>query len=278
MDGGYLYGGGVYVQDAKVSIRGSTLSGNRVNTFVDEWIGFGGGIHNSGGTLLLKDSAVFENVSVRLGSGGGISNGGDMIIENTSVGANTSPTPGGGIYNTGRLTLGGVTLARNTVEGVYSVGIGELPYPSGCDVETPKNCFFGGGGLWNEATGVVRISHSVVADNSVTRSGPSDCHGAMMSGGHTALGTDADNCSLQQRQRSDLVNIDARLGDFEDNGDAGNAHYPLLADSPLIDAAGRVSKTCSPRDQLGHRRVDGDRDGQIACDIGAVEWIPTRIR
>jgi len=57
---------------------------------------------------------------------------------------------------------------------------------------------------------------------------------------------------------------------------SGNTHYPPLADSPLIDAGGSIGPTCSPTDQIGQRRVEGDadHDGASVCDVGAIEFRP----
>jgi len=67
-----------------------------------------------------------------------------------------------------------------------------------------------------------------------------------------------------------------RLGDLQDDGVPGNTHYPPLAGSPLIDAGGSVGPTCSPTDQIGQRRVEGDadNDGANVCDVGAIEFQP----
>jgi hypothetical protein len=46
----------------------------------------------------------------------------------------------------------------------------------------------------------------------------------------------------------------------------------LLGESPLIDAGGKISVSCTPFDQIGQRRVDGDYDRKRECDIGAIEY------
>src|SRR5262249_22347690 len=35
--------------------------------------------------------------------------------------------------------------------------------------------------------------------------------------------------------------------------------------------------SCTPLDQLGQTRVDGDGDGPAVCDIGAIEFQPSRV-
>jgi hypothetical protein len=82
---------------------------------------------------------------------------------------------------------------------------------------------------------------------------------------------------LQGHTVADQINVDPRLGTLQDNGSPGNAHYPLLAGSPLIDAGGAIGKFCTQMDQLGQKRVEGDgktNDGALICDIGAIEFAP----
>jgi hypothetical protein len=59
---------------------------------------------------------------------------------------------------------------------------------------------------------------------------------------------------------------------LRDNGGAGNAHFPVLGQSPLIDAGGLISTNCTKFDQIGQPRVDGDGDRLRECDIGAIEY------
>jgi hypothetical protein len=53
------------------------------------------------------------------------------------------------------------------------------------------------------------------------------------------------------------------LGAFVDNGEPGNGHFELLANSPAIDAGN--DNACTKRDQIGEQR-------RKICDIGAVEF------
>ena len=280
---GYLQGGGLLASNASVWILDSTFSANVANDPVDEWLGFGGGIHTSGGTLWLKNSSVIENIAGPVGSGGGIYNGGRMIVENSTIAANSASTLGGGVFNSGTLSLTGVTVARNEVLGGYYPGsVAAMPsYPPGCEADVaPEFCFSRGGGIWNEPSAMVYIANTVVALN--TKQGvASDCSGTLVSRGGNALADDTD-CVLQRpashpRRPGDLKNVDVGLGALVENGKPGNAHVPPLAGSALIDAGGEVRDRCSRRDQLGRPRGDGDADGSIRCDIGAIEFaVPRR--
>jgi hypothetical protein len=195
-----------------------------------------------------------------LGNGGGLFNAGTIHLLNSTVGENTTSTIGGGIFNRGTVELRGVTVAGNTAFGI----IGRDP------CEEDHTCPTGGDGIFNDPGATVRLADTVVAQNG------SDCTGVLMSLGHNALGS-SGGCTLQPVGRhtfGDLLDIDVRLGTFVNDGAAGQAHYPLLADSPLIDAGGRVARDCTRLDQIGNPRVDGDHDqdrGSI-CDIGAIEF------
>jgi hypothetical protein len=72
-----------------------------------------------------------------------------------------------------------------------------------------------------------------------------------------------------------ISGVNPQLGALEDDGEPGNAHYPLLASSPLIDAGGSVGDHCTPRGQIGDPRVDAHRgEHGILCDVGAIEFQP----
>lgn len=271
-------GGGLYVANATVTVTGSTVSGNRAERN-------GGGILNEG-TIWLTNSAVIENAASDPGHrsyGGGVANYGLIRIRNGSIGLNTAGTYGGGLFNAGRLFLRGGTITRNSVDGDIGAG--------GCDPQIAP-CY-GGGGLWNATTSgasvaVFSSARSAIAQNQIPAHvggspldsqvavGP-DCAGVFASEGRNALG-DGSGCDvrasyvLQGGPTYDLIGVAALLGELQDNGDAGHGHFPLLVASPLIDAGGDLSDYCGTFDQIGQSRTDGDGDGVLLCDIGAVEF------
>ncbi len=282
---GTTLGGAIYVAgNASVYIAYSSISGNSLG-FVHSYrdFTFGAGIFNAG-TITLINSAVTENRLTATnpeegpaapGSGGGIFNQGTMGVQNSTVGGNSAGTLGGGIYNIGRLQLQGVTISGNYVFGehgdVYRGG-----YPDGCSSDNLQLCVSGGGGIWNEPHSSVTVMQSAFGANEAE-----DCNGVLISKGRNAVG-DSLNCTLTPspwlggRPTRDLVNLDLELGELQDNGVPGNVHYPLLANSPLIDTGGLVGQNCTPLDQIGQRRVEGDadKDGAYDCDIGAIEYLP----
>jgi hypothetical protein len=278
-------GGGIFVSGAaNLYISGSTVSGNGLGVQVSyNSRAFGGGIYNTGTTTLVN-SAVNENHlwpawypsgGIAPGAGGGIFNGGRMTIRDSTIGGNSVGTLGGGIYNKGTLQTQGVTITANSV--LHENGdLMHNGYPDGCVFDARQFCVSGGDGIWNEPKANLTIMQTAVGGNATE-----DCNGTLISKSHNAIGTSL-NCKLTAspwlggRPTRDLVNLNLGLGELEDDGDAGNAHYPLLADSPLIDAGGNVGVFCSSSDQVGQRRVEGDadNDGAYICDIGAIEYQP----
>jgi hypothetical protein len=87
-----------------------------------------------------------------------------------------------------------------------------------------------------------------------------DCGGVITTLGNNLISS-LSGCDITLHN-TDLVG-EARLGALSDDGTPGNAHVPLLPDSPAIDAANDAA--CPKRDQLGQRR-------KPRCDIGAVEF------
>jgi len=286
-NGGFLSGGGLLVSSgATVTIVASTFSGNSAGDLEDDWIGFGGAIRNSSdSSIWMKNSAVVENTAIPFGSGAGIYNEGRMVIETSTIGENSAGTLGGGLFNGGVLSMRSVTVAHNEVLGFTLFGpqAGQPSYPFGCDVFARELCISSGGGIWNERLATVRIANTVLANNTKVQredgsTVASDCKGHVFSDGRNALSSDSE-CILDREGDTswfgeDLTNLDVRLGALQENGKPGKAHMPPLANSPLIDQGGRVVDRCTPRDQIGNRRNDGDANGQIRCDIGAIEFVP----
>jgi hypothetical protein len=288
-----LWGYGIYIENANVSIDHSTVSGNTSTFSFEPFVVHGRGIFNSNGTVSITNSAVVENTDQLTdpsrthlaGAGGGIYNGGAMSIADSTIAGNGAGTLGGGIANFGKLTLQSVTVARNQVYGVsqeYMFGGDGISYPPDCLLvgEPPPphltGCFIGGGGIWTDPAATTTVLSTVVALNTLSGSAPNgvfgpDCGGPMISNGYNAIGVTTD-CQLQNPAAGDQLGVDATLGGLTDDGKPAHAHVPILSGSPLIDAGGTG---CSVRDQIAAPRTDGDHDGVVECDVGAVEFGPT---
>jgi hypothetical protein len=173
-------------------------------------------------------------------TGGGLANfgfdesalSGTVVITNSTF-ANNSADEGGGLLNGGTLLLTNTTIARNTA--VF------------------------GGGL--SGSGSVVLVNTILALNRSGFPSPSpDCLGPVTSLGTNLIG-DPGRCTITLLA-SDRTG-DPGLGDFTDDGTPGHGHFPLLKDSPAIDAGNDA--VCPRRDQLGAPRVG-------PCDIGASEF------
>ena len=281
--GRFAAGAAIYVNSgASLKVAGTTISDNAGDSVADAVVS-GFGIYNSG-KLTLINSAVVDNLDENTGdaegtdagAGGGIFNNGEAELVNTTVAGNSVGTLGGGIYNAGTLVLRGTTITDNTVYDSHAFRSPNSGFPDGCTPMTQELCVAGGAGIWNEPTGIVSIATSVIGANQ-----GEDCNGVLTTFGHNALGSSA-NCTLKRsvwlgpHASYDLLNLDVRLRERQDNGAPGNAHYTPLPDSRLIDAGGPVGPNCTALDQIGQRRVEGDADhnGAWKCDIGAIEYLP----
>lgn len=158
------------------------------------------------------------------------------------------------------------TLTDCTISGNVSKGFGDSGGITNNGTATFTNCTISdnaasqGGGIWN--SGTAELKNSIVANN--TTGG--DCFGATTS---LDYNLDSDStCNLTQP--NDMPNTDPLLGLFADDGEPGRGYFPLLKGSPAIDSV--TDNDCPPTDQLENPRVDGDDDGFIFCDIGAIEF------
>jgi len=113
---------------AGIRVDTSTLTLDRV-TVRDNVSGFhGGGIFNAGGApLTLTNSTISGNRSTAAsGQGGGIYNSaGGLVVRNTTISGNSTPSPGTGFAsNNAGATLEHVTLTGNTGGGSSSIAVG----------------------------------------------------------------------------------------------------------------------------------------------------------
>jgi hypothetical protein len=122
-----------------------------------------------------------------------------------------------------------------------------------------------GGGILADTGAVVMLRNTIVAGN--TAPAGANCGGptAVTSAGHNLDG----GVSCGFAGPGDLSSTDPLLGPLAQNAGLGPTHA-LLAGSPAVDAGDAAA--CPATDQRGvPRPLDGDADGALACDIGAVE-------
>jgi hypothetical protein len=273
-DSGHGCGSGAIFSDGDLTIEDSLITANFGGCDPVQ-CGPGGGIGNAG-TLHLVNSTISGNSA--LGTGGGIDNSGTAIIENSTISGNSSLCgtisfddrelcfSGGGIHNTGTMSLIDSTVSGNSA-GDVGGGIDNSGTLFLQNTTIAENTAKSSGGLANH--NVANIQNSILAGNSDSSQGPSDCSGTLSSLGHNLI-QDLDSCSLTGNAPGDLPGVDPMLGPLQDNGGPTQTHS-LLPGSPAIDAGdpatpGAGGTACEAVDQHGVARPQGS-----GCDIDAVE-------
>lgn len=258
------------------------------------------GIDNAG-RMTVEYSAVRDNRGLRLDQerAGGVENRGDLRLRHSAVVGNSGRGTGG-VRSTGTLVLSDVTLAHNTADSSTTVDLEELRNPDGAggltvragsarltNVTLARNSYRAdpgvaaagsvSGGL-NALGGTVSLANSVLAGNrhdSAATTAGQDCAGAMTSRGYN-LFQPSVGCTAV-RATGDSVGRDPLLGALGANGGPTPTLLPQ-AGSPLVDRGSpavpgsTAADACTTVDQRGVRRAtDGNADGVVRCDIGALE-------
>jgi CSLREA domain-containing protein len=256
--------------------------------------GAGGAIRNPGSPMLVVDSTIKDSTATsggggisygQLGSnlnvtatilrstlsnnastsgfsngGGGIETQGNLLMLASTVYGNRANFNGGGVLVTttsGRMTLIDSTLAGNRADA-------------------DANGSGAGGGLRIDSSvnNAYTMTNTVLANNLANASND-DCQAntsASILGAGNWVQTNA-NCVFTITA-SQTLNTNAQLGLLANNGGPTETAAPLTG-SPLIDGAAS-GVNCLSFDQRGRPRPqDGDGNGSVTCDRGAVEVAPT---
>jgi predicted outer membrane repeat protein len=167
-----------YMGTGTVYISGLTITHGYV---ADD---YGGGIFKQNGTLTLDDVVITQNQAVKIdtvGFGGGLCNyGGSLIITNSSLTYNTANNIGGGLYNyfAAGLTMTNVVVDHNQALADAGGGLGirggstsQTPLPVSLDRVslTNNSAYDSGGGLYADDS--MTITNSLIAGNSITGEG-----------------------------------------------------------------------------------------------------------
>ena len=161
---------------ARWTVDGTTISGNTASG-ADADNG-GGGIYNVGGTLLITDATISDNLADgAAGSGGGLLTiGGSVTVTDTTFDGNAANRAGGAIEITGgTLSLTDSDLVDNDVDGtagIASPGNGGALHVTGfAEVDIVGGTVSGnsaanqGGGLWNSNVGILTVDGTLIEDN-----------------------------------------------------------------------------------------------------------------
>ena len=194
--------------------------------------------NNLVGTMTVINSTISGNLVQGFGDPGQISGG-------------------GGIANSGILTVRNSTISNNVATDIFE-GIGV------------------GGGI----IGTMELTHTIVAGNSAGDETFADCFDSPTSQGHNLMGagTGCPSNGTGDRTVDPTTVFTTVIGPLQNNGGPTQTHA-LLPGSPAIDAGDAVCTDANNKplttDQRGKTRsVDGNGDGRRACDIGAVEFFP----
>lgn len=265
-----LYGPGPTVTTTGVTahITGTTFSANTA-------VSGGGAIRAGIGTLTTIINAAFiQNTSG--GDGGaahfsadGMTGFATAHIANSTFSSNQAALSGGAIYGYSMSTnpyFRNVTIAYNTADSDNN-GSGD------------------GGGFSSVNNASFYFSNSIIANNNDSGNEAPDCLAATggASGQNNLIGK-TDGCHF-----TGIYNltgtIASPLNPHLDPLTGSPAYHPLSLNSPAIDAGFPAPPTndpdyfanCRLTDQIGTvRPIDGNRDGEAICDMGAVE-APERI-
>ena len=290
-------GGGLSVENAAVTVSGSTINNNTatedgggINSFGAANVqvstssltanvagSFGGGIRSFNATFGLSSSSVTANSAGQ--AGGGFENDrGIAEIAGVLFQGNTAATNGGGI-NTFTATTG---ITNTTFSGNQAVvnggginnGISSITTLVNSTVTANTAGSTGrGGGARN--FGVMNVANSIFSANQGVASGR-ELFGSFNSLGNNLVRTIGGAAGFFIGTNSDQIGtaaneIDPLLSPLQANGGETLSHA-LLVGSPAIDTGN--SNGVSFNDQAGSLRLlDGNADGSIAVDIGAIEYI-----
>ena len=254
--------GALQVAEGSFTMNGGLISGNSAGEK-------GGAIYNDRGTLTINNGMITNNSSGLTG-GGAIATGADShnSVSNTVIYQNSAPgQSGGGIYNTGTLTLTNVTLSGNQANsggGLHNQGSASLS-----NVTVYENTAVANGGGLHGSSGTLTVVNSIIASNSAP-TGP-DCAGTLVSQGYNLI-QDSANCTVSGSTTGNIGG-DPLLEPLALNGGA-TLNHALAVNSPALDAGNNA--VCAAVDQRGaFRPLDGDGVGGAICDMGAFEYGPT---
>jgi hypothetical protein len=177
-------------ENVRVVLTGLTIRNGYANYNTG---GFGGGIANWG-TVYAYDLKVRQNTAGDFdaddGTGAGISNGGFFSLNHSVVEDNKDIISyfswGGGVYNSGTMTINDSTIRRNLSEATdeYGAGIANggtmvINRSTISENATYEGSYSFGGGLYNEGEAV--LNNSTVYGNA--------CKGGLGAGGIENVGT-----------------------------------------------------------------------------------------
>ncbi|MCY4018975.1 MAG: hypothetical protein OXG39_06175 [Chloroflexi bacterium] len=250
--------GGKLIVNGSRFVGNSASSGGVISNIGDELIISGSSFSNNSALGMSGDVGehLFER-SLAKGAGGAILNLGPLSIAESNF-VDNSAGFGGAIFSLADLSIVNSTIAGNSAENGGGLYIYFL-FPSSVtmtQLTIVDNSASEGGGIvvvfeeYEETAAY--LYNSLIAGNP-----GGDCLAETLSASSGNLIEDG-SCDA-------AISGDPKLGTLVEPEDGSPPYYPLLPDSPAIDAAD--PDHCSASDQTGIARPQG-----AACDIGAYEF------
>jgi hypothetical protein len=241
------------------------------SVFIDNSASRGGGLFNGGAhTMHVVDSVIRENTATM---GGGVVGYGTISLERTEVSGNTADGEAGLSFDSSSFTLTDVTIANNTSAGgssAFGTNQGYASLTGALDhVTITGNISSGGGSAILISSGSVRIMNSIINStdgNDACELGVAD---AYLTSFDYNIGSDA-TCHLNLSH--DHPDTDPMLKPLGNYGGISLSAPPMRGSITIDNADPSFSPTDT--DQRGSTRTDGDLNGIIIPDIGAMEFLP----
>ena len=250
-------GGGIY-GDGPILIERSRILNNQAR--------FGGGVNSDQETTFNTVSLIQNSASEH---GGGFFNDTSANMQGVLFEGNSAPQ-GAGIYNNHTMSLSNVTFSGNISEhSSFLVGRGGAIYNTSL-LDILYSTLYGniaeqGGGLYNAEDGIITLKASILASS---QGGNCVNFDQLISLGYNI----SDDALCNLNGIGDRTNSNPRLESLADNLGFTQTHA-LQVSSPALDNG--PEEGCPTTDQRGViRSIDGDRNGAVACDIGAFEHAP----
>jgi hypothetical protein len=235
-----IYGGGIY-NKGFLTLTNSTVTGNSAAT--------GAGINNAtNATMLMSGDTV--NINTAQGDGGGVANSGTLTITNCTITANNANV-GGGIANFGVLDVVNSTVASNAVTGAGADGGGIFEIVSSNNQLALLNTI-----VFNPGSGA-KTNNEVL--------GTIDQAQADLFGSDVTIASGGDH-------GGNKVGFEPLLGPLQNNG-GPTATMALLPGSKAIGAG--VSSSSIPGLFVPTNDQRGDPRPANGLDLGAFQTQPT---
>ncbi|MCA8992352.1 MAG: VCBS repeat-containing protein [Planctomycetaceae bacterium] len=292
--------GGANVAIGDVTVRGGVPTSSPAPDNLPGANGLGGGILNDRSTLTVQRVVIKSNQGTHGGGINNYANGGaaTSYVIDSVISGNGASTNGGGIYN----DQGELVVINSTVSGNISAASGGGINSYRGTVGITNSTIVGnrtligvGGGVFISDLTVAQsnLQNTLVAGNyRETGSSPDDIFGMLgvrssfnLIGDSGSAGglVDGENGNIVGVSGSGVRDINTILNTtLADNGGPTPTHA-LVTGSPAIDGGNTVKAVDANGDTLlfdqrGFRRVfDGNGDGKLRVDIGAVEAPPEEV-